>query len=111
MSEILTTSSTITCAHGGQVILSSSNHPFFVNGSMVLLENDKHRVKPGTCQWTEGSISSPCIIIIWSDESNHTTIYTNRLLTKSSNGKCYNASWKYQGSARISSTQHEVISI
>jgi hypothetical protein len=110
MPEILTTSSMISCPHGGRAILSSSNHHLLVDGDQVLLESDVHKIIPGTCPWYDGSTYSPCVRILWSKGSNHTKKNQIRLLTKTSLGKCYNANEVLQGSARILLTQHEVYS-
>ena len=110
MPEILTTLSMVTCPHGGLANLSTSDHNLFVNASPILVESDIHVIMPGTCSLSASSPPSPCVRIVWSNGSNYTTKERIKLLTKSSLGKCYSANGVLQGSARIISTQHKVIS-
>ncbi len=100
---ILTTSSTITCFHGGQAILLSANVKVAVDGAPALLESDIHPVVG--CPFTVGLKYSPCIRIEWTAAAAKLTINETKVLVRSSIGKCINAEGAPQGVALIINTQ------
>jgi hypothetical protein len=108
MPEILTTSATISCQHGGRAILSSSQHHIFVNGKRILIQSDVHKIvlcpinpPPPT--------NSPCVKIKWSSGSQYSKNHGIRILTTGSVGKCYDRNMVFRGNAVISSTQDKVL--
>jgi hypothetical protein len=104
--QILTTSSTITCTHGGQAILLTANAKVTVDGAPALLESDVHPVVG--CPFTVGPKYSPCIRIEWTAGATKVTINQTKVLVKSSIGKCINAEGAPQGVALILNTQMKV---
>jgi hypothetical protein len=106
--NVLTTASTVMCAHGGQAYLSTSNSKVFAKGAPALLETDVHLVVPGTCPFTVGSKYSPCVRIEWSAGASKVDVDGTPVLTRSSVGKCFGAEGAVQGLATIKNTQREV---
>lgn len=104
--QILTTSSTITCTHGGQAILFSANSKVLVDGTPALLETDIHPV--AGCPFTIGPKYSPCIRIEWTAGASKLTINETKVLVQSSIGKCISAEGAPQGIALIINTQMKV---
>lgn len=101
--QILTMSSTITCTHGGQAILFTSNSKIMVDGTPALLESDIHPVVG--CPFTIGPKYSPCIRIEWTAGASKVSINGTNVLVRSSIGKCINAEGAPQGIALIANTQ------
>jgi len=104
--QVLTTSSTITCTHGGQAILLTSNAKVTADGAPALLESDIHPVVG--CPFTVGPKYSPCIRIEWTAGAGKVTINQTKVLVQSSIGKCINAEGAPQGVAMILNTQMKV---
>lgn len=104
--QILTTSSTITCTHGGQAILLTANAKVLVDGAPALLETDIHPV--AGCPFTIGPKYSPCIRIEWTAGAAKLTINETKVLVRSSIGKCISAEGAPQGIAIIINTQTKV---
>lgn len=104
--QILTTSSTITCTHGGRAILLTANVKVTVDGARALLESDIHPVLG--CGFTVGTKYSPCIRIEWKAGAAKVTINGTKVLLRSSIGKCINAEGAPQGLALIKNTQTKV---
>jgi len=101
--NILNTSSTIMCPHGGQVILITSNARVLADGSPVLLESDIHPIVG--CPFTVGPKYSPCIRVEWSAGTGRMKIGGVPALIRTSIGRCINAEGAPQGIAIIVSTQ------
>ena len=104
--NILTTSSTIQCIHGGQAVLFTSNAQVLSDGAYVLIQSDIHPVVG--CPFTIGTKYSPCIQIEWADGSSETTVNNTPVLIQSSIGKCLNAEGAVQGIANIINSQIKV---
>lgn len=104
--QVLTTSSTIICTHGGQAILSTANAKVSVDNAPALLESDIHPVVG--CPFTVGTKYSPCIRIEWTAGAAKVTINETKVLVSSSIGKCINGEGAPQGVASIINTQTKV---
>jgi len=104
--QVLTTSSTITCTHGGQAILLTANVKVSVDGTPALLESDIHPIVG--CPFTIGPKYSPCIRIEWTAGAANLKINETKVLVRSSIGKCINAEGAPQGIALIMNTQMKV---
>jgi len=100
---ILTTTSTVTCIHGGQAILLTANTKVMVDGAPALLETDIHPV--AGCPFTIGPKYSPCVRIEWTAGAAKVTIDGTKVLVRSSIGKCISAEGAPQGIALIMNTQ------
>jgi|SRR5262245_4778526 len=100
---ILTTTSTVTCMHGGQAILLTANTKVMVDGAPALLETDIHPV--AGCPFTIGPKYSPCVRIEWTAGAAKVTINGTKVLVRSSIGKCISAEGAPQGIALIMNTE------
>ena len=100
---ILTTTSTVTCMHGGQAILLTANTKVMVDGAPALLETDIHPV--AGCPFTIGPKYSPCVRIEWTAGAAKVTINGTKVLVRSSIGKCISAEGAPQGIALILNTE------
>jgi hypothetical protein len=99
---MLTTASTIQCAHGAPAMLVTGNSRVSA-GARVLVENDAHKVVG--CTFTTGSDDSPCVEIAWTAGAGEVSIGGVAPLLTSSVGTCKNAEGVTQGVAIIASTQ------
>jgi hypothetical protein len=100
----LTTSSQVTCTHGGSATLTTSNTKVKVDNAPALLETDVHAV--AGCSFTlPGPKPSPCIRIEWTAAATLCKNDGTGLLVRSSVGKCISAEGATQGLAMITQTQ------
>ena len=101
---ILTTASSITCTHGGQATLTTSNTKLKVDGVPALLVSDIHSV--AGCPFTvPGPKPQPCIRIEWEAGAMMCKVEGTAVLVKSSIGKCISAEGATQGLAIVAMTQ------
>ena len=104
---ILTTSSQVSCTHGGTATLSTSNTKVKADNSPALLESDVHPV--AGCPFTlPGPKPSPCVRIEWTAGATMCKSDGTKLLIQSSVGKCISAEGATQGLAIIIQTQMKV---
>jgi hypothetical protein len=103
MAALLTTASQVTCPHGGQALLATSNTRVSAAGAPVLLESDVHVVMG--CPFTIGPKYSPCVRIEWSAGTSMSDSGATRFLNQSSIGKCLGAEGGPQGVALVVATQ------
>jgi hypothetical protein len=64
MPTVLTTASTLRCAHGGELVIQASTNALVVGGSPVLVQADLlvATVSPGTCTNTNTNLGQkPCL--------------------------------------------------
>ena len=101
--DLLTTSSTIQCPHGGQAVLTTANSRVSADHARVLLESDVHIITG--CPFTVGSSPSPCVRIDWSGGASKAQVNGTSVLLKTSIGQCLNAPGGVQGVAVIVNTQ------
>lgn len=101
--DLLTTSSTIQCPHGGQAVLTTANGRVSADRARVLLESDVHTITG--CPFTVGSSPSPCVRIDWSGGASKARVNGTAVLHKTSIGQCLNAPGGVQGVAVIVNTQ------
>ena len=108
--NVLTTSSTVLCPHGGSAILTTANTKVMVDNALALLESDVHSVAgcPFQIPVGAGMKPSPCIRIQWSGGAVRMTVNGTGVLVQSSTGLCYSAESAPQGSAIIANTQMKV---
>lgn len=105
---VLTTSSTVTCPHGGTVTLTTSDTSATAGGSPVLLVSDVHQVVG--CPFTlPGGKYSPCVTVRWSAGSAQASAGGTALLVASSIGTCSNGEQAPQGLAISSPGQQAVM--
>lgn len=102
---VLTIESRIQCPHGGQALLSTSDERVMAE-SPALIETDVHAVLG--CPFVVGTSYVPCVTIEWSVGASRVQAVGKAVLTKTSVGKCLNASHVSQGVAVVVSTQQAV---
>jgi hypothetical protein len=101
---ILTTTSTVTCTHGGKATLTTANTKVMIDSAAALLESDIHSV--AGCTFTvPGPKPQPCVRIEWSMGAMMCKVNDTGVLVTSSTGKCISAEGATQGLAIISQTQ------
>jgi hypothetical protein len=103
--NLLTTSSTIMCPHGGQAQLMTANSRISASRSKVLLESDVHIVSG--CPFTVGSAPSPCARIEWEMGTSRVSINSTAALVVTSIGQCLNAAGVVQGVSTVVNTQQK----
>ncbi|MGZ8845701.1 MAG: hypothetical protein ACXW3C_04475 [Pyrinomonadaceae bacterium] len=108
--NILTTSSTVLCTHGGSATLTTANSKVMVDNALALLESDVHTVAgcPFQIPIGTGTKPSPCIKIEWSAGATQFQVNGVGVLLQSSVGKCSSAEGAVQGVANIVNTQMKV---
>jgi hypothetical protein len=100
---ICTTGSTITCPHGGRVVLTTSNAQMRIQGTPALLATDVHTVVG--CPFTVGAKYSPCMTVRWAVGAQQAKVARTPVLLQTSVGICSSAEQASQGVAVISQTQ------
>jgi hypothetical protein len=99
----ITTTSTLSCPHGGHVTLSTSNTRVKANGQFVMRENDQFTI--AGCTYTLGTTPHPCVRVQWDVHAERHKSADNWSLTRDSVGFCLAADGAMQGVVQISSTQ------
>lgn len=102
MIPLLTTNSTVTCPHGGQALLLTSNTEVQVDGGYALLTTDIHTVSG--CAFAPVA-PSPCLTIQWLTGTTQMSLHGVPYLLQSSVGLCLNAAGAPQGPAVVVQTQ------
>ena len=108
--NVLTTSSTVLCLHGGSATLTTANSKVMADNAPALIESDVHAVAgcPFQIPFGTGTKPSPCIRIEWSAGATQLQVNGVGVLLQSSIGKCYSAEGAVQGVANIVNTQMKV---
>lgn len=104
MIPMLTTTSTVTCPHGGQAQLITTNTEASIDGAPVLLQTDMHPIIG--CPFTPVAYS-PCVLIRWITAATQTSIHNVPVLLQTSVGLCLNAAQAPQGTAIVVQTQQK----
>jgi hypothetical protein len=100
---ICTTASTMTCPHGGTIILTTSNAKMKVQGAFALLVTDVHIV--AGCPFAVGPKYQPCVTVRWSAGATETNVDGTPVLIQTSIGTCYSVEQIPQGVAVIAQVQ------
>ena len=103
--NLLTTTSTIQCPHGGQAVLTTANSKVSADRATVLLESDVHTITG--CPFTVASSPSPCVRIDWSGGATKAQVNGTAVLLQTSIGQCLNAAGATQGVAIVVNTQQK----
>ena len=104
--NLLNTSSSLQCPHGGSVSISSANSKVKADGAFTALSTDTFTISgcpfqiPGT-----PPIPSPCIKVQWVVTNMRTKTNGTPNLNKSSVGLCLAATQAPQGTVTIANTQ------
>ena len=103
-SHFLTTTSVISCPHGGTVTISTTNTRVKADGMPVVRATDTSTV--AGCPYTEDGITpKPCVRVQWDVHAERHKSQGDYSLTLDSVGNCLSAAGGTQGTAIISSTQ------
>jgi hypothetical protein len=109
MIPLLTTSSVVTCPHGGQAILSvTRNKDAKIDGDYALLLTDEHPIVG--CPFTPVA-PSPCVTIRWLTGTTMMSLHGTPFLLATSVGLCLNAAQAPQGPALVVSTQQRAMGV
>lgn len=101
---ILTTASVLTCPHGGQVSLSTSNSQLTIEGSPALVLSDRHSVSG--CPFTlPNAKPQPCVSVQWLVGASRSQAGGVPLLLQSSVGLCLSAEQIPQGPPTVVQVQ------
>jgi hypothetical protein len=101
--HFLTTTSSLSCPHGGTVTCSTTNSRVRADGQFVLRWTDQFTV--GGCSFTLGTTPHPCVRVQWDVKAMHHESQGDLSLTEESVGLCLAADGGTQGIVEISSTQ------
>lgn len=102
-SPFLTTTSSLSCPHGGTITASTSNTKVKADGQFVLRASDQFTV--GGCPFVRGTVPNPCVRVRWDVHAERHESAREPSLTSDSVGFCLDASGATQGTAVIASTQ------
>lgn len=103
MPHALTTMANVICPHGGQAILVTTQTKVDSQSALWLLETDIHVV--AGCPLIIVLFPSPCVRIEWASGTTRNSIFGTPILTRASQGSCYNSFNGLQGMAIVVSTQ------
>lgn len=104
---ILNTAATVTCPHGGTVVLTTSNSTVLADGAPVLLQSDVHTVAgcPFQVPIPTGTKPQPCVTVRWLVGAQSTRVNSTPVLLQSSVGLCLSAEQIPQGPPTVVSVQ------
>jgi hypothetical protein len=103
MAEFLTTSSSLTCPHGGVVTASTGNVRVQAAAAYVLRSSDTFSI--AGCAFATAAGPSPCSQVVWITQSMKNRV-GDHALTQDSEGTCIGPSG-IQGTVLIQATQTE----
>jgi hypothetical protein len=106
MGQLLNTSTTMMCPHGGQVTAASGNTRTKAGGSFVLLQSDTFTV--AGCPFAIGPNPHPCVRVQWVQTALRNKVSATPVLNTESVGLCIAADGAPQGTAQIVNTQPRV---
>jgi hypothetical protein len=102
-SDFLTTTSVLSCPHGGAVTSSTSNTRVKADGNPVVRSTDTFTI--AGCSYTLGTTPHPCVRVKWDVHAERHKSQGDPSLTLDSLGFCLAADDGMQGSVVISSAQ------
>ena len=107
MGDLLNTSSTLMCPHGGSVSITSSNSVAKADGAYIARSSDTFTISG--CAFTLPSgTPHPCVRVQWLVTAMMHKAAGNLCLTKDSTGLCLAADSVPQGPVQINNTQTKV---
>jgi hypothetical protein len=106
MPNLLTTSSTMTCPHGGTVTATSANTKVKVGGDFALRASDTFLI--AGCAFVLGPLPHPCVQVQWVQPDVQSQVVGDFTLSEQSVGLCVAADQAVQGSVLINFTQQQV---
>lgn len=100
----LTTTSVLSCPHGGTVTMSTTNSRVRADGNPVVRSTDTATI--AGCPYTQDGVTPhPCVRVQWDVHCEHHTSQGDPSLTLDSVGFCLSVDGGTQGTVVISSTQ------
>ena len=105
MGHFLTTATEMTCPHGGQVKIASTNTRVSADGAPMLRSSDSFVI--AGCTLNVSGAPHPCVTVKWATTAERSTI-GDATLTTDSIGLCQAADEAIQGPVNIGSTQTAV---
>jgi hypothetical protein len=105
MGDFLTTETIMTCPHGGQVKIASTNTRVSADGAPMLRSSDSFVI--AGCTLNVSGAPHPCVTIKWSTTAERSTI-GDPTLTTDCIGLCQAADEAIQGLVKIGSNQTAV---
>jgi hypothetical protein len=100
----LTTTSVLSCPHGGTVTMSTTNSRVRADGMPIVRSTDTSTI--AGCPYTEDGITpKPCVRVRWDVHCEHHDSQGDPSLHLDSVGYCLSAEGGMQGTVVISSTQ------
>jgi hypothetical protein len=108
MGQLLTTSSSMTCPHGGQVQAVSSNTRAKA-GATILRSSDTFTI--AGCAFVIALAPHPCVTVQWVKSNVRTKVAGDYMLAADSVGLCLAGDQAPQGTVVVSNTQAKVSGI
>ena len=102
-SLFLTTTTTMSCPHGGTVQPATSNTRVKADGQFVLRSTDTFTI--AGCPFMRGPQPNPCVRVQWDVHCERHTSQSDPSLTQASVGNCLDGSGGMQGTVVIASPQ------
>ncbi len=106
MGQLLNTSSTLMCPHGGTVSISSPNTRAQAAGAYLARPSDTFTISG--CPFAIGNSPHPCVRVQWVVASSRSKAAGDSTLATDSVGLCLAADGAPQGTVLIVSTQARV---
>ena len=106
MGNLLNTSSTLMCPHGGSVSITSSNSVAKADGAFIARGSDTFTISG--CAFTLGTTPHPCVRVQWTLTAMMHKAAGDLCLTMDSIGLCLAADSAPQGPVQINNTQAKV---
>ena len=103
MPALLTTSSSMTCPHGGTVTASSSNTHVKAGGDYVVRASDQFTI--AGCGFPPGGPPHPCVQVQWVQPNTRSKAMSDFTLSEASVGLCLAADGAPQGTVLVNATQ------
>ena len=106
MPDLLTTSSSLQCPHGGTVSISTTNTQVRAGGAFLARSSDLFTI--AGCPLNVASAPHPCVRVQWTQTALRSKAVGDFTLTEASVGLCLAADNATQGVVLVNSTQRRV---
>jgi hypothetical protein len=106
MPDLLNTSTTMMCPHGGTVQAITSNTRVKAGGDFALRQSDTFTI--AGCAFVIGTVPHPCMQVQWIQPASKDQVLNDFALTEASVGLCVAADQAPQGPVSIVTTQAKV---
>lgn len=105
MGALLTTSSSLSCPHGGTVSITSSNTHAKADGSYIVRSSDTFTI--AGCPFMLGSSPHPCVKVDWQVATMRNKAAGDPALADDSVGLCVAGDNAPQGTVLVNNTQRK----